>query len=299
MQVFNIRDIENLIGIKAHTIRIWEKRYQLMTPTRSSGNQRVYDNDDLKFLLRISSLYHRGYKISTIAKHSTEELDRLILESQVLDASYETYINQLLESAMDFDPIRFERVVNACLEQFGFERSIQFILFPLLIKIGLLWLTSHVIPAQEHFASNILMKKISAAIEEIGSKTIHPDFHVVLFTPQKEFHELPILMMHYLLKKRGIRSTYFGSDVSISSLSDFCERNKVTHLYTHILTHLQRQEPDEFAAEMSSAFPQQEIVLSGPAMHHLKRDFVNVHLIRGEMYFQSFLHYLQKSHIEN
>ena len=293
MQAFNIRDIENLTGIKAHTIRIWEQRYQLMRSTRNPGNHRVYDNDDLKFFLRISFLYHRGHKISRIAKSSTEELDKMIQESQVLDSSYETYINRLLESAMDFDPVGFERVVNACLEQFGFERSIQFILFPLLVKIGLLWLTNHVIPAQEHFASNILMKKISAAIEEIGSLSFHPNIHVVLFTPQEEFHELPILMMHYLLKKRSIRTTYFGSDVSILSLKEYCAHNNVTHLYTHILTHLQRQEPDEFVAELSSAFPQQRVVLSGPAMHHLKREFVNVHLIQGEMYFQSFLHHLQ------
>ena len=293
MQVFSIRDVENLTGIKAHTIRIWEQRYRFMRPMRKPGNHRVYDNDDLKFLLRISSLYHRGHKISKIANSPKEELDKLLLTSALGDSSYEIYINQLLDSAIDFDPTRFEHVVNAAFEQYGFERSIRFVLFPLLIKIGLLWLTNHVIPAQEHFASNIIMKKISAAIENTSQKNFQPGIHVALFTPQKEFHELPILMMHYLLKERGIKSTYFGSDVSIPGLKEYCDENEITHLYTHVLTHLQRHEPDEFAAELSTAFTKQKIVISGVVLQYIKRNFVNVHLIPGEMYFESFLNYIQ------
>jgi len=294
MQVFSIRDIENLTGIKAHTIRIWEQRYQLMRPTRKPGNHRIYDNEDLKFLLRISALYHRGHKISRIAQSSAEELSKLILEAQATDGSYLVYINQLLDSAMDFDTVKFEKIIDASLEQYGFVRSIQYVLFPLLIKIGLLWLTNHVVPAQEHFASNIIMKRISVAIENLRTNQYNDEPHVVLFTPLNEFHELPILMMHYLLKERGIKSIYFGSNVSIESLQAYCSKYSVSHFYTHVITHLQKQEPEEFVAEMSAMFPQQQIIISGITMQSIQRDFVNVHLISGELYMQSFMDYILK-----
>ena len=294
MQVFSIRDIENLTGIKAHTIRIWEQRYQLMRPTRKPGNHRIYHNEDLKFLLRISALYHRGHKISKIAQSSTEELNKLILEAQATEGSYLVYINQLLDSAMDFEPVKFEKIIDASLEQYGIVRSIQYVLFPLLIKIGLLWLTDHVVPAQEHFASNIIRKKISVAIENLSTKQFNDRLHVVLFTPLNEFHELPILMMHYLLKERGIKSTYFGSNVSFESLQAYCSKYSVSHFYMHVITHLQKLEPEEFAAKMSAIFPQQQIIMSGTVTQTIKRDFINVHLISDELYMQSFMNYIQE-----
>jgi len=292
MHVFSIRDIENLTGIKAHTLRIWEQRYQLMRPTRKPGNHRIYNNDDLKYLLRISALYHRGHRISKIAQSSTEELSRLLLEAQATDDSYLVYINQLLDAAMDFDPLKFEKIIDASLEQYGFVRSIQYVLFPLLIKVGLLWLTDHAIPAQEHFASNIIMKKISVAIENLGTKQFDSRFHVVIFAPLNEFHELPILMMHYLLKERGIKSTYFGSNVSIESLQAYCSKHNVSHFYTHVITHLQKQEPEEFTAELSTMFPQQQIIISGPSTQSIKRHFANVHLIADELYMKSLIDYI-------
>ena len=294
MQVFSIRDIENLTGIKAHTLRIWEQRYQLMQPTRKPGNHRIYNNEDLKYLLRVSALYHRGHRISKIARSSAEELNRLILEAQAMDNSYLVYINQLLDCAMDFEPLKFEKIIDASLEQYGFVRSIQHVLFPLLIKIGLLWLTDHVVPAQEHFASSIILKKISVAIENLETEQSNGRAHVVLFAPLNEFHELPILMMHYLLKERGIKSIYFGSNVSIESLQAYCSKHKVSHFYTHVITHLQKQEPDEFAAELSTRFPQQQIIISGTAMQTVTRHFLNVHLIIDELYMQSFINYILK-----
>ncbi len=294
MQDFSIRDIENLTGIKAHTIRIWEQRYQLLRPTRKPGNHRIYDNEDLKFLLRISSLYHQGYKISRLAQYSSEELDQLILETQTTDTAYLVYINQLLDSAMDFDAARFDKITDASVEQYGLVQSIQRVLFPLLIKIGLFWLTDHVIPAQEHFASNMIMKRISIAIEELGARHLKDGIHVVLFTPQSEFHELPILMMHYLLKERGIKCTYFGSNVSIESLKAYCSNHSVTHFYTHVIAFLQKQGAEEFAAAMSSMFPKQKIIMSGTIIQTIKRHFVNVHLIPDELYMQSFMDYILK-----
>src|ERR1700759_2585592 len=103
MNAFTIRDIENLCGIKAHTLRIWEQRYQILCPKRKAGNHRLYDNDDLKYLLRIAYLYHNGHKISVLAKLDEAALCELALQLPEAEGTHEIFINQLMEASMDFD----------------------------------------------------------------------------------------------------------------------------------------------------------------------------------------------------
>jgi hypothetical protein len=291
-QVLSIGEVEKLIGIKAHNIRVWEERYSLISPSRKPGNQRTYSLDDLKFLVRISFLYRQGSKSSSLAGYTIEELDKLIMESWVKNDSYLIYILQLLDSALELDEMKFEKITNAAFEQFGFERTVYNILLPLLSKKGLLRLACHVIPAQEQLVSQYILRKISFAVENIKRIEFQNELYVVLFPPDKEFHSLYVLMMHYHLGKEGFKSTFFGHDTTIQSINEYCNKHKVTHIYSHLPDHF--SDPEEFAARLSSMFRKQQIVLSGMATGDIHRRLLNVHLIQGKLYVQGFLDYLRK-----
>ena len=183
MNFFSIRDIENLTGIKAHTLRIWEQRYQLLNPKRRESKHRFYDNDDLKYILRIAYLYNNGYKISQIASFSEEEITKMALELRPNDDNSEIFINQLTEAAIDLDQTRFDKILHTLVLHAGFEKSIIKVLFPLLKRIGLLWLTGNVIPAQEHFASALIVKKMLVAIDGLEKPANNCERKVLLFHP--------------------------------------------------------------------------------------------------------------------
>lgn len=282
MHVFTIRDIENLTGIKAHTLRIWEQRYQLMVPERESGQHRTYSNEDLKHLLKISTLYHNGFKISKIAAFSKDQIDQLTVDTLTIKDPYELYVTKLLEASVDFDELKFEQTVGTGILHYGFEKTVFRILFPFLNKIGLLWTTGHVVPAMEHFASALIRKKILVALDGIKPVYSQNGASVLLFTPEHERHELPVLMMQYLLRKNGIKSVLLGQHISMDTIAEYCKLQPVTHLFTHIITFLHRYDLSEYVAALSSRFINKQIVLSGQIVKGLQRNFVNVKILRSD-----------------
>jgi MerR family transcriptional regulator, light-induced transcriptional regulator len=263
MNFFSIRDIENLTGIKAHTLRIWEQRYQLFNPKRRESKHRFYDNDDLKYILRIAYLYNNGYKISQIASFSEQEITKMALELRPNDENLEIFINQLTEAAIDLDQTRFDKILHTLVLHAGFEKSIIKVLFPLLKRIGLLWLTGNVIPAQEHFASALIVKKMLVAIDGLEKPANSIDRKVLLFTPVGELHEIPLLFMHYMLKKNGVPQIYLGKNVSMEMLEMVCRQNNVSQLYFHVITNLTRCDMKEYVCRLSRLFPDKEIIFSG------------------------------------
>lgn len=280
MNVFTIRDIENMCGIKAHTLRAWEQRYQLHVPKRKAGNHRLYDNDDLKHLLRIAFLYHNGYKISKLARLDEQEISRLALRIPQSGSTNDIFINHLIEASLDFDQELFERVLHNIILHMGFEKAITQVIYPFLQKIGLLWLTGNVVPAQEHFPSALITKQLLVAINGLESPVLSGSGslsgpaslsgsnvpsrrHILLFTPKGEFHEIPLLYMRYLMKKNGLPTVYFGKNVDLEELRYYCSRKPVTHLYFHLVTHLLRDEPEVYIRKMTEVFPDQQIVVSG------------------------------------
>lgn len=282
MHVFTIRDIENLTGIKAHTLRIWEQRYDLMTPQRKTGNHRLYSNEDLKHLLKIATLYHNGHKISKIASLSAEQINQFTLDTLVIKDPFHLYVNQLLEASIDFDEDRLEKIIHTCLLHYSFDKTIFKVLFPFLNKVGLLWSTGHVVPAMEHFASTLIMRKIVVAIDGLEKPEYEGGPIVVLFTPEAERHEMPVLMMQYLLKKNRVKTVMLGQHVSLDALTDYCSRKPADYLYTHIITHLQKQDPQEYVAALSARFPDKQIIISGSIMQSLQRNFLNVRILKTD-----------------
>lgn len=277
MNQFTIRDIENLSGIKAHTLRVWELRYSLLTPKRKESNHRVYDNEDLKHILRISYLYHSGVKISHIAKLESSSIEK-ILTGVKTGSSNEYLISQLIEAAIDFDDERFANILNGAFKG-PVEAAMLNIIYPFLKRIGLLWITEHIIPAQEHFSSSIITRKLILALETIGQIPVTTKRTILLYAPQHEHHELPLLFIHYLLKKNGNKVIYFGGNVYVKDIAVYCRQHKVTHLHFHLVTNLLDAGLDEYILDLSKRFPENQIIMSGPAVESVKVHPVNVRLL--------------------
>lgn len=273
MHHFSIRDIENLCGIKAHTLRAWEQRYPLGISERPGGQHRVYSNEDLKEWLRIAYLYQNGYKISAIASLSPAEREIKLEQSFRFENPDEGFIHQLIEASLDFNKEQFEKIINAVVLRNGIGHCIIRIFYPYLQRIGLLWLTNHAIPAQEHFASHIIRKKILVATD--GLDNVKPGCpRVLLFAPEGEHHEIPLLTTNYFLRKEGIPTIYFGTNVSAESLAYYLSHHPVDYLYTHVITFLQDCSPEAFLLELKQHY-KGIIIRSGPAFRNLAADSPN------------------------
>lgn len=270
MNSFTIKDIESLTGIKAHTIRIWEQRYKLLRPKRKDTNHRIYDNGDLKHIMRIAYLYHHGYKISRIAGMTDEEVKQLSLEESGKKGVHlhQAYINQLIEAMIDFDQHRFEKIFHNVLLRMGFEQCMLKVIYPYLEQVGLLWLADRVIPAQEHFATNIIRKKLMVAIDGLDLPTEEHERFLV-FLPQGEYHEIPVLFVQYLLKKHGCSVVNFGCNIPLEDIRFYTDRKPVDHIYTHLVTNFPQRVLDNLVRNMTALFPDIPLTISGPQVARL------------------------------
>lgn len=280
MQRFTIRDIENLTGIKAHTLRIWEQRYPFFKPQRKESRHRVYDNDDLKQLLRISFLYHGGWKVSRIAALSAEQIRTQVQEAAMEEGRHAHFVHRLLESALDFDENAFQHVLTEAINRIGFEKSIIEICYPYLQKIGLLWSTNHVIPAQEHFSSYMIQNRVILETEKLAPVVQKPE--VVLFCPQGEFHELPLLFMNYLFRKKGCATLYLGPNIGMEELIRIAGLPHVKTLYLHLITNFTGLQADDYLEQLTRTLPQKQLIASGEGIRSVQRNFVNVQVLRSD-----------------
>ena len=225
-QDFTIKDLENISGIKAHTIRIWEKRYNLLVPRRTTTNIRYYSNENLQKLLNIVLLNNNNFKISKIAKMSDEEL---ILQSRELafkkDINDEA-INSFKLSMFQFDKVLFNNTYNKLLEKKTFREIFKEVFVPFLNHIGLLWQTDTLLPAHEHFVSNIIAQKIQINTEKIQYNISNSTKTYVLFLPENEIHELGLLYLNYELVLRGNHTIYLGRSLPLNNLDFFFKNSE-------------------------------------------------------------------------
>ena len=262
MDHFSISDIENLSGIKSHTLRIWEQRYSLLRPKRRDSKHRYYDNEDLRHILQIAHLNRNGFKISKIANMTTDELRTLALDKGIQDVLYENFIEQLLAACKEFDEERFNKVFHTIFLHIGFEKVVTQIFYPLLERIGIYWMTENTRPVQEHFTSHMIIKKLLVALQALDAPAGGPV--TIIFNPSGEHHEIPVLFIQYLLKKNGKRCRFFGADVQLAAIEEYIKLHQVNRLHSHIITNFSNHTMDELAEQMLTRFPKQEIVISGP-----------------------------------
>lgn len=219
--VFSIKDLENLSGVKAHTIRIWEKRYNILEPMRSTTNIRNYDTHNLQKLLNIVLLHNYGYKISKIAEHSSEKIEALVREIISEKSSKNHAVNAFKMAMMNFDQVLFFKTYVSLLSEKSFREIFYEVMMPLMNEIGLLWQSGTITPAQEHFISYLIKQKLLVNTEKIQIlEPTRTDKIFVLYLPENEIHELGLMYLNYELLLNGYKTIYLGESVPVESLKD-------------------------------------------------------------------------------
>ena len=262
MDSFTIKDLENISGIKAHTIRIWEQRYQFLKPNRTDTNIRFYNNEELKKVLNISLLNKYGFKISHLDKMNDGEIAEKILSLTQLEAQQERIVNELVESMIDVNLEKLDQILDSYIQSKGIERAITQIIFPFMEKVGILWVTNHINPAQEHIVTNIIRQKLIVGIDSVVSE-IKVNKSVLLFLPEGEFHELGVLFVNYLLKSKGVPTIYLGANVPLRDVEYLVKLKKPSYIYSHLTSVGKSFNFDKFLLNLTKKFADTPIVLSG------------------------------------
>lgn len=245
---FSIKNLENISGIKAHTIRIWEKRYNLLSPERTDTNIRRYSLDSLRKLLNITLLYNHGFKISKIANLEEGEIPFLVRDIALKSNSEQVSINAFKLSMVNFDTVMFDATFDELMNNKDFDFIFMKIFVPLMSELGILWQTGAISPSHEHFVTNLIKQKIHIQTELIQRKHTPknnvPSF--VLYLPENEIHELSILYLNYHILSKGFKTIFLGQSVPTSSLKTILSYSENLHFVTYLTVEPNREEIEEY-----------------------------------------------------
>ena len=263
MTHYTLHELEKLTGILAATIRVWERRYNIIKPKRTGTNRRWYDDDDLRRLINISIIYHSGIKISKIAKYSESELienvESLTEDSVISD----THIKSLIIAALSFNGNSVNEILLRSVISIGFEETFSNVVFPFLRRIGIMWHTGSANTGAEHFVTNILRGKLIAAIDSLPPANDTKRKRVIMFLPDNELHEMGLLFYSYLIRKWGHEVLYLGQATPFFALIEAGEKWHSDILVTGVLSELSVFEPEEYLNSLSTMFKSQKILVSG------------------------------------
>ncbi len=278
MAVYSIKELEKLAGIKAHTIRIWEKRYNLIEPHRTNTNIRYYTDSDLKKILNVSVLYRHGIKISSIARLNDLELKEEIIRVASSSHTSDTLIDSMVLSMIDMDEYKLESMINKSIHNLGLKVTVTDVLSPFLEKVGILWQSGDVYPAQEHFVTYLIRQKIIAATDKI-SNTFNPEGKkFLLFLPEGEWHEIGLLFAQYLIKEAKHEVIYLGQSVPYSDVLAL-GASKTFHFVLVSSTNLQPGfDLGAYLEELGVALPDKKILYYSNYQGELPEDISPNHI---------------------
>ncbi|AWH85384.1 MerR family transcriptional regulator [Flavobacterium album] len=229
--VFTIKDLENLSGIKAHTIRIWEKRYNILEPLRTDTNIRYYDVANLQKILNISTLNSFGYKISSLAKIPDDKIPQLVKEVLSKKSLANHVVNNFKLAMMNFDQSLFLTTYESVLKDRTFGEIFHEYFIPLLAEIGMLWQTETITPSHEHFISYLIKQKLASETERISLKEPKDDRTYVLYLPEGEIHEIGLMFLNYELQLNGYKAIYLGESVPTANVNNMKNYfNNITYI---------------------------------------------------------------------
>ncbi|GJM59579.1 MULTISPECIES: MerR family transcriptional regulator [Persicobacter] len=265
MSNYSIKDLELLSGIKAHTLRIWEQRYNFLKPQRTDTNIRYYTDRDLKLILNVSLLKENGLRISNIAKMEESEMRDHVIRITDSKTTYPEQIYALTLAMVELDEERFEKIMGSNILKYGFENTMVNIIYPFMARVGLLWQTGGINPAQEHFISNLVRQKLMVAIDSQYVSNSEFKHKYMLFLPDGELHDIGLLFANYLLRNRKNKTFYLGQSLPFEELTSIFEIHQPDFLLT-IITSVPGSylEVQKFVDNMSAAFPKTTILISGP-----------------------------------
>ncbi|MBN7814325.1 MerR family transcriptional regulator [Algoriphagus pacificus] len=261
MSSYSIKDLEQLSGIKAHTLRIWEQRYNLLTPKRTETNIRYYDDGDLKLILNVALLNDNGFKISKIVSMSPDEVRQEVMKLTDRSLTHDDQIHALTICMIEMDEDRFDKVLTTNIIKLGFEQTMLNIIYPFLSKIGVLWQTGAINPAQEHFISNLVRQKLIVAIDgqvpSLGGKKF------LLFLPEGELHEISLLFASYIIKSKGHKVIYLGQSTPKHDLDAVYDLLEPEYILTVITTSPSIEFAQDYVNNLARKFSKSTIFVSG------------------------------------
>ena len=259
---YSIKDLEILSGIKAHTIRIWEKRYNLLVPDRTDTNIRYYSDNDLRKILNVSLLVRNGYRISRVAAWNEKKVADTVLEVSESKTSKNDYIERLMLLVINFDQSDFSRLTDEIIRQMGLEEAVPQVFFNLFARIGIYWQVGSVFPAQEHFVTYLFRQKLIGEIEKMGEDA--PKGKTILFfLMENELHELSLLYYAYLARKYGYQVIYLGQSVPFSDLKKVSLQLKTDYVFSAFVNSIQKEDLESYLEDLKNVFDHHKIFITG------------------------------------
>ena len=262
MGKYSIKELETLSGIKAHTIRIWEKRHQIIDPQRTTTNVRFYSDADLRKIINVSLLNNHGVKISKIAGMSDLEINSEVVQLTETHNEVNIFIDQLIMSMIGMEEEQFEKLLAHLIVKFGFEKTVLEVIYPFLHKIGILWHARNISPAQEHFITNLIRQKIIVAIDGLPFPAKDAD-KVVLFLPENELHDIGLLFYYFIVKKLGYKTFYLGQHLPYQDLSKVCLEYRPRFIITSLISTQKAQKTQQYIETLVGDFPDSTLLASG------------------------------------
>ena len=260
---YSIKDLETISGIKAHTIRAWELRYNIFTPLRNSNNTRLYTADELKFLLNLTFLNRKGFKISHLCKYNSTEIAKKVVEHFPIADNRDVIFHHWLLATLEFDELLFEKVLSECIREKGLESTLIESLFPFMQKIGNLWHAGFVSSSQEHFMTNLIRRKIIGAIDSLPLSSVGTGKQFLLFLPEGEWHELVLLFSYYLIKRRDHKVIYLGQSVPWEDIANLRNVKDIDFIVS-VITYPQMDESiEDYLIKLCSHFNLSNILIAG------------------------------------
>lgn len=259
---YSIKDLEILSGVKAHTIRIWEKRYSLLTPGRTDTNIRYYNDTDLRKILNVSLLVNNGFKISKVAKLDEQKIINSVLEITQDKTSESDYVDRLILLMLNFDNIGFYNLINEIIAKNGFVDSVLKVFFALFERIGIYWQVGTIFPAQEHYVTNILRQKLIAEIDKLGFENRNGST-ILFFLPETELHEMSLLFYSYLAQKNGYNVIYLGQYVPFEDLAKVNAHIKIDCVFTAFINAMPKEDMEGYLIKLKEIYQHQKIFVTG------------------------------------
>ena len=263
MAKYSIKDMETLSGVKAHTIRIWEQRYGLLVPERTETNIRSYDDVELKKLLQANVLYNNGYKISKIAAFSQKQILDEIDSLTKKDNANSVAVEALTIAMIEMNEHSFNEILNTRIESQGLDKTMEDIVYPFLSRIGILWITGVIEPAQEHFISNLIRQKIIVAINNVPNNKDENAQVCIAFLHQEEMHELGLLYYTYHLKMAGYKIVYLGQMTPYADVVKTSAISKPDLVLTSFVKVIDQEWFDDYVERLCEDFSYCNVVISG------------------------------------
>ncbi|MPQ47057.1 MerR family transcriptional regulator [Marinifilum sp. N1E240] len=263
MSKYSIKDLEKITGVKAHTIRVWERRYAIIQPERTETNIRYYSDNDLKRLLNIAMLNDAGIKISHLAKLTSIDLEAKVMELSRSNKVEAFAIEKLTMATVNFNEDLFESILSKSLLEQGMEDTITKVLFPFFERVGILWQVGSISPAQEHFISNLIRQKLFAAIDSCSGQRVENAKKIIFYLKEDELHEVSILFYNYIARRNGLRTLYLGQDLPFKDLISAVDDYKPNLIVTSFISPINSEALNKYLMNLSQSLDKVELNVTG------------------------------------